>query len=118
MFVIYDHTQMQGGGVKTLRSLEVTVPEYPCYRLHTCLELHSILGWSETIGKRKMNVSSAINETQFWTVSASEWGPIECSLANFHIHLGFVVVRFYDGIIVESLFSCVGYIFCFLLMHV
>ena len=30
-----------------------------------------------------MSLVSAINETPFWTVSAFNWDPIECSSANF-----------------------------------
>lgn len=55
------------------------------HRVQKCSELHPILDWSETIGKRKMSLVSAINEAPLWTVSAFEWDPTECSSANVHI---------------------------------
>ena len=77
------------------------------HRLQKCLALHPILGWSETIGKRKMSLASAINETPFWTMSAFKWNPDECSSMISILHEGIVDVQFYDGIMIESLFSCV-----------
>ena len=54
-------------------------------RLRRCLEIYLIAGWSETILRRKEKAQGAMNDMPYWTKSACEWDPIECSSANFHM---------------------------------
>ena len=46
--------------------------------------MHPIPDWSDTIWKRKEKTQNIMNAMPYWTKSAYEWDPIECSSANFH----------------------------------
>ena len=55
------------------------------HRLQRALDVHPIPDWSDTINMRKSKIVSSMNELPFWTKSACEWDPIECSSAIFYI---------------------------------